>query len=157
MPIAPDCQSSGLTPLTNSLLIYQSFVLVMTANPKPNNNITIFDSESTIRNSYSNRAIPDNSLVVQRRMILVLFQQLIALISESLDRRWELAVAFPKENGCTVPHTSSVLPSRYSCNAADAKESSLPAFTSFLICSSQRSLSNRRNHSRNSASSAGGS
>ena len=69
-------------------------------------------------------------------MVRIGLEEFELLVSEGTDRFWQCVIGSPEAWYCVVLQSFRERPARWSAKAVSASPSSLPAFTSWSICSS---------------------
>jgi hypothetical protein len=113
----------------------KQFVIVgMRSNPEPQDIALVFHGHCPVVEADTDGPETTDLLEVQRRMTWILAQQSIAPVGKALDVYWQVTIVGPKTWGRSVSHRSVQRPSRRSCIASCARDSSLPAATSSSNC-----------------------
>ncbi len=113
----------------------KQFVIVgMRSNPEPQDTALVFHGHRSVVDADTDGPETTGLLEVQRGMTWILVQQRIAPVGKALDVCWQVTIVGPKTWGRSVSHRSVHRPSRSSCMASCAKDSSRPAATSSSNC-----------------------
>lgn len=146
-----------MRPLTpcSGLLLEQAIVLLVMANPDPEEPIRYVHSQRPIRKPYASGPKASYLLEAQRGMRGVILQLLKVVICQFFDMGRKVTVMLPEPAACPMVQSFLVFPARCSRRASSARKSSLPASTSFSILRSQASASRSRNQCRKRANSSG--
>jgi len=113
----------------------KQFVIVgMRSDPEPQDIALVLHGHCSIVDTDTDGPETTSLLEAQRWMTWILAQQSITSISKTLDVCWQVTIVGPKTWGRSVSHRSVHRPSRRSCIASCARDSSLPAATSSSNC-----------------------
>jgi hypothetical protein len=131
------------------------FILVVAADPKPDQIRTSFYRHSTEVNSDAYGPKPPSLLEMERRVLRVPLQEREIRVGELPNLWGKLLVKAPEFWIGAVSHKSVQRPSLRSRRASSPRASRRPAATSASNCRSQASASKSANQLRNAESSCG--
>jgi hypothetical protein len=127
----------------------QPLVLVMTADPCPHDLVPVPPRQRPVALVDARRPISSRRLELQRRMKRVSSEKTKCLIRLRLYVFGQRVIACSECGSRKAFHSGVVRPALCSSNASSIRKSSLPAFASRSICSSNLCAMNASNHSRN--------
>jgi len=112
----------------------QLVIVGMHSDPEPQHIALVFHGHCPVVDTDTDGPEASDLLEVQRWMMWILAQQGIAPVGETLDVCWQVMIVEPETWGRAVSHKSVHRPSRRSCMASCARDSSRPAATSSSNC-----------------------
>ena len=127
----------------------------MSSYPEPHHHALVFHRKRPVMQTDPSGPKPSQLLEVQGRVLRVLSQQSVGLVSQAPYIVRKLPITRPKPRIGAVPHRSVQRPARRSSRASAASASRCPAATSSSIWRSQAAASNSANHALNASSSVG--